>query len=184
MKASGQSSEIRVKCCVLVYQRPWKWTNRVGILSDCPTPPSNLKCPLWNSQKILSDSFCFSFWNLPVLRAPLSHRWWDLMSWCSLFSAFTCRPLFLFSCSWLVVGTRTTNVRSRQWKRCWSPCRSPCLDVLIEILPSNLLLQCVHMLQHRSSVGLLMNPDVFLFHHKSSFSLISGQNLQGNNTFW
>lgn len=53
MKASGQSSEIRVKCCVLVYQRPWKSTNHVGILSDCPPPHSNLKCPLWNSQKIL-----------------------------------------------------------------------------------------------------------------------------------
>lgn len=37
MKASGQSSENSVKCCVLMYQRPWKWTNHVDILSKCPT---------------------------------------------------------------------------------------------------------------------------------------------------
>lgn len=37
MKASGQNSEIRLKCCVLIYQRPGKWTNRVCILSKCPT---------------------------------------------------------------------------------------------------------------------------------------------------
>lgn len=81
MKASGQNSEIRVKCCILVYQRPWKWTNRVGILSDCPTPHSNLKCPLWNSQKI-SDSFCFSlilFFLKPAsFKGTLVVRWADV----------------------------------------------------------------------------------------------------------
>lgn len=64
------------------------------------------------------------------------------------------------SCSRPVVGTRTTNVLWKRWRRCWSPCRSPCRDVLI--LPLILLLKHVHALQHGSSVRLLMmNPDVF-----------------------
>lgn len=125
------------------------------------------KSPLWNCQK-LSDLFCFSFYNLPVLRTLHSCWWWDLM-FCFHLSSTSLLILMQLAgrgnkdnkCS---IKAVEEMLESMQITMSWCPH----LDFTI------LLLKHVHVLQHGSSVRLLIDTDVFLFHHNSSFSLIFG----------
>lgn len=170
MKASGQSSEIRVKCCVLVYQRPWKWTNRVGFLSDCPTPHSNLKCPLWNSSKNMMTHF--------VSLSKTCQFWWLLFH----FGGEICSADVLFSLLSPVIALSSySHAAGWSWEQGQQMFRQGSgrdagVHADHHVVMSSP--RCCHrsfcfsvsICCNSSSVGLLMNPDVFLFHHNSSFS--------------
>lgn len=158
MKASGQSSEIGVKCCVLMYQRPWKWTNHVDILSKCPRAHKGQKCPLWKSQKS-------SNWYLIASASPSKDCQFLGLS----IGVLSFLRSVIYLSSFPHAGGWLWEQGQQMFRKSSRGDAGIHADHHVMMSSStschwSLLLKLVHALQHGSSARLLMmNPVVFLF---------------------